>query len=149
MKLLEHSFGHLFVHITLFSGFALLIPSMTIALEKNTSPWLASPLFFGLCSLLVLVSIALLYQLKQSVPSVLRTLGATMFIPGVLTTISQVVDLRSNTLTTGFSILDSVSSFYISHSAPEAVEVAAAYLAIGGMLYWTGTALKTAKEKLF
>jgi hypothetical protein len=79
----------------------------------------------------------------------MRSIGATMFIPGAFTTISQVVDLRSNTLTTGFSILDDITQFYISHSAPEAVEVAAAYLAIGGMLYWTGTALKSAKEKLF
>ena len=149
MKLLEHSFGHLFVHITLFSGFALLLPSMTSALEQHTKPWLASPIFFAVGSLLVIVSIAILYQIKQSVPNVLRTLGATMFIPGALTTVSQVIELRSNTLTTGFSILDDVTQFYISHSAPEAVEVAAAYLAIGGMLYWTGTALKSAKEKLF
>lgn len=153
MRLVHHSIGHIIVHLTLFTGFAMLVPAIALALEENTTPWLASPLSFGAGSILIIASILILFEVKESISSMLRSLGITMFIPGVITTLSQVLNipslLRSTGTLTGFVILNDISQFYIEHAAPKVIEVAAAYLAIGGMLYWLGTQMKTVKEKIF
>ncbi|PIN75021.1 hypothetical protein COV18_04655 [Candidatus Woesearchaeota archaeon CG10_big_fil_rev_8_21_14_0_10_37_12] len=150
MKIVHHTAGHLIMHLALFAGFALLQPSFVAALEASTSPWNASPHYFWIGVILVLVSAFVLYRLKETIPDTLKAMGATVFIPGGLTLIFGFVtldELLGMSSISGNFAVQSMAEWYVSHSVPTIMSVAAAYLFVGGMLYWAGHKIQTVKDK--
>ena len=148
MKILRHTFTHVFVHLALFTGCALLIPAIAAALEQEevqvTAPFLGGVL-------LMLVSAFFLYQIKESVPGLLQGLGTIIFMPGVLSVLFSLLNidvLFESTGITGNVVIEPVARYYIDHSVPAILSVAAVYMAVGGMLYWTGHMMEKAKDKL-
>ncbi len=151
MRILRHTTHHVLFHLGLFAGFALLIPVVSKALETSVEPWKVAPeTFFG-GAMLVLISAFLLYRVKESVPDLLQSLGFAMFIPGGLNVISSVFNVKEfitqKPTMTGFAVIQPVAEFYIVHSVPDVLSVAAVYLFVGGMFYWVGLKMNQAKNK--
>ena len=150
MKVVHHAVSHVLIHAALFSGFALLVPTVSAAFEQKTSPWVASPnVFFG-GVMLVIVSAFLLYRVKETLADTLKTLGMTIFLPGALSVVSSVLtfqDLFSAKGISGMTVVKPVAEYYVSHSVPTVLSVAAVYLLIGGVLYWTGNKMNQIKNK--
>jgi len=150
-KLVHHASHHILIHLGLFAGFALLIPVMTNALENHASPWELSPeVFFG-GIMLVIISAFLLYRVKESFPGMLQSLGGTIFIPGAINVISGIFNVKdflvSQSGLTGMTVMKPVADFYMTHSVPAVLSVAALYLFVGGTLYWVGHKLQCVKDK--
>lgn len=150
MKVVHHAVSHVMIHAALFSGFALLVPTVSAAFEQKVSPWVASPnVFFG-GMMLVIVSAFMLYRVKESVSSTLKSLGITIFLPGALSVVSSVLtfrDIVEGSGISGMSVVRPVADYYVSHSVPTVLSVAAVYLLIGGVLYWTGNKLDRIKDR--
>ena len=150
MKVVHHAVSHVLIHLALFSGFALLIPVIGSALESDSTPWVASPsVFFG-GIMLIIISAFLLYRVKESISGTLQSLGAAIFIPGALSVITAVIDLKDflkGSKIAGLSVVEPVADYYISHSVPVVLSVAAVYLFVGGTLYWVGNKLQRFKDK--
>ncbi|HLF54744.1 MAG TPA: hypothetical protein VI612_03420 [Candidatus Nanoarchaeia archaeon] len=149
MKILHHTVGHIFVHAAMFTGCALLIPVATSALDGNSS-WASSSFIGGV--LLILVSGFFLYRIKESTSGLLQGLGGMMFLPGALNVLLSVLNIESlfdsANIITGMAFIEPVTKYYISHSVPSVLSVAAVYMAIGGTLYWVGTKLDNFQSKL-
>lgn len=150
MKVVHHAVSHVLIHLALFSGFALLVPSVGAAFEQGVSPWVASPnVFFG-GMMLIIVSAFMLYRIKESVASTLQSLGITIFLPGALSVVSSVLtfrDLFENSGISGMSVVQPVADYYVTHSVPTVLSVAAVYLLVGGLLYWAGNKLDRIKSR--
>ncbi|RMD57609.1 hypothetical protein D6825_03475 [Candidatus Woesearchaeota archaeon] len=150
MRFIKHSAHHVLIHLSLFSGFAVLIPITTQAFEKSMKPWVVSPSIFTAGTMLILISALMLYRVKNSLSGVLQSLGYTIFIPGAISLLSGVMelnDLLEGSSITGLSVIKPVAEYYIHHSVPTVLSVAAVYLFIGGVLYWLGSKLDNAKRK--
>ncbi len=149
MRILHHTVGHVFIHLALFTGCALLIPVATSALEGDVS-WASSSFFGGV--LLILVSAFFLYRIKESTSGLLQGLGGMIFLPGALNVLLSVLNIEalfeSANGITGMTFVEPVAKYYISHSVPAVLSVAAVYMAIGGTLYWIGTKLDNFQSKL-
>ncbi|MBI4146676.1 hypothetical protein HY489_05060 [Candidatus Woesearchaeota archaeon] len=151
MRIVHHASHHILIHLGLFSGFALLIPVITKAFEQNAKPWILEPsIFFG-GVMLVIISAFLLYRVKENMPDVLQSLGAMIFLPGAINVISGVINihdfLTTKTSLSGMAVVKPIAQFYVEHSVPSVLSVAAVYLFIGGMLYWIGYKMQRVKDK--
>lgn len=150
MNILHHATSHVIVHIALFSGFALLVPTVSAAFEQGTSPWVASPNIFFAGTVLVFISAFMLYRIKESASGMLQSLGANIFLPGALSVLGSVLSLQellSGNSITGMAVVKPVAEYYVNHSVPTMLSVAAVYLLIGGALYWVGNKMETVKSK--
>lgn len=150
MQFIRHSFYHVLIHLALFSGFAILIPVITKAFETQAKPWAVSPSIFGAGMMLVAVSAVMLYRMKEDIPHVLQSMGATIFLPGAISLLSGILsfkDLLTDSSISGLAVVKPVAEFYIEHSVPTVLSVAAVYLFIGGMLYWLGHKFQQARDK--
>ena len=150
MNLLHHATSHVIVHIALFSGFALLVPTVGAAFEQGTSPWVASPNVFFAGTVLVFISAFMLYRIKESASAMLQSLGANIFLPGALSVLGSVLsiqDVISGNGITGMAVIKPVAEIYVHHSVPTLLSVAAVYLLIGGVLYWIGNKMDSVKSK--
>ena len=150
MQVVKHTFTHLFVHLALFTGCALLIPIITTAIETESAPLFSAQFLGGI--LLILISAFFLYQMKESIPGLLQSLGSMIFLPGALNVLLSTLNVEnlfnSAKGITGMSFMEPVATYYISHSVPTVLSVAAVYMAVGGVLYWTGHKVDTVKSKL-
>lgn len=150
MKAVKHTVHHVFIHISLFTACALLIPVVSAWLNKESLSSSAGIITASV--LLIVVCVVMMYNMKESVPEVLRSFGAMIFLPGMLNVLFSVFSVddffRSNHNMTGMAVLQPVAHFYIEHSVPSVLSVAAVYMAIGGVLYYTGCLFDKAKKKL-
>lgn len=151
MRIVHHTTHHVLFHLGLFAGFALLIPVITKALETTQEPWKIAPeTFFG-GVMLIVISAFLLYRVKESLPDLLQSLGFAMFLPGGINVVSSVFNVKEfiaqETSITGLAVVQPVAQFYVEHSVPSVLSVAAVYLFVGGMLYWVGLKWNQAKNK--
>jgi len=148
MKILRHTFIHVFVHVALFTGCALLIPVITAAVEQEEV--LVSSQFLG-GILLVLVSAFLLYRIKENFPALLQSLGKIVFLPGALNVLFTFLNVDNMFETakgiSGMMVVEPVARYYIGHGVPTVLSVAAVYMAVGGVLYWTGHTMDKVKDK--
>ena len=151
MRFIHHTVYHILFHLGLFSGLALLVPVMTKAIDEQTSPILLSPSVFFAGFMLVVISTFLLYLAKGNLQGLLKSLGTTMYISGTLTVLTGMLDIVhiTNTATfTGSVVLSTLTEFYVHHSAPSVLSVAAVYLAIGGLMYRIGLKIENVKDRL-
>ncbi len=151
MRIVKHTIAHFFIHLVLFTGFALLVPVMTAAWDTKTPPWqVATPVFIA-GALLIVVSAFLLHRMKESVPEVMQSLGQMMFIPGAFNVLfsffSSEKFFASLRGITGGAVIEPAAKFYISHSVPTILSVAAVYMCVGGILYWVGRKIADAKDR--
>lgn len=151
MRLVKHTIGHFFIHLALFAGFALLVPVMGDAWDKQAAPWTVSPNQFWGGAMLVLICIFLMYRLKESISDVLQSLGQMMFIPGALNVLFSFFNadkvftaLRG---ITGGAIIEPAAKFYVGHSVPTIMSIAAIYMCIGGIVYWIGRKMDDVQDK--
>ncbi len=150
MRIVKHTFTHVFVHLALFTGCALLIPIITNAVEQEATPLFSAQFLGGI--LLILVSAFFLYQMKESFPGLLQSLGSMIFLPGALNVLLSILNVESlfNSAKgiTGMSFVEPVATYYLSHSVPAVLSVAAVYMAVGGVLYWTGNKMDNIKDRM-
>ncbi|MEM3154473.1 MAG: hypothetical protein QW165_02800 [Candidatus Woesearchaeota archaeon] len=150
MKVVRHTAMHVFVHVALFTACALLIPVVSSAFD-GTSEWKESHATITASVLLIIVCVYLMYKLKESVPDVLRSFGGMIFLPGALNVLLSMVNFESFFSSaqnvTGMAFVAPAVKFYIEHSVPTIMTVAAVYMAIGGTLYWTGHIIDKVKDK--
>ena len=146
MKVVKHTFYHFLVHLALFTGATLLIPVITSAVDNKGVPWVLSPVTFFGGIMLVMISAFLLYKVKRSVPALIQSFGAMIFLPGALNVLFSVLDINdlfnSASGVAGMSFIKPATEFYIHHSVPALLGVAASYMAIGGVMYWMGLKLR-------
>jgi len=150
-RLVHHASHHILIHLGLFAGFALLIPVMSNAFDQKVVPWVLAPsIFFG-GMMLIVISAFLLYRVKESFSGMLKSLGVTIFIPGALSLLTGVLNitdvLKANSSVTGMAVIGPVAEFYVSHSVPTILSVAAIYLFVGGVLYWVGNKMQAVQDK--
>lgn len=149
MKAVKHTVQHVFVHIALFTACALLIPVVSAWLNKESLAASASILTASI--LLIIVCVGMMYKMKESVPEVLRSFGSMIFLPGMLNVVFSVFSVEdffhSSQNVTGMAMLQPVAHYYIEHSVPSVLSVAAVYMALGGLLYWAGTVIDRTREK--
>lgn len=150
MKVVHHTAVHVFVHIALFTACALLIPVVSSAFD-GTSAWKDSQSTITASILLIIVCVYSMYRMKDSISDVLRSFGGMIFLPGalsVLFSLFQVDHLFSSAQNmTGMAIVEPAVRFYIDHSVPTIMSVAAVYMAVGGALYWTGALIDKVRDK--
>lgn len=151
MRVIHHTTHHVLFHLGLFSGFALLVPVITKAIEQSVRPWTIAPETFYAGVMLVIISAFLLYRVKERFPDLLKSLGFAMFIPGGINVISGIINindiLAQKPSITGLAVVKPIAEFYVHHSVPSVLSVAAVYLFVGGLLYWIGIKLDAAKSK--
>lgn len=151
MRFVKHTIGHFFIHVVLFAGFALLIPVMSDAWDQQAAPWTVAPSIFAGGVLLVVVSAFLMYKMKESVSDVLQSLGQMMFIPGALNVLFSFMNadkfFTSLRGLTGGAIIEPAAQFYISHSVPTIMSIAAIYMCVGGIIYWIGRKMDDVQDK--
>lgn len=152
MKVVKHTAGHIFVHLALFTACALLIPVVSSAVDSQENVWLASPAIVTASALLIVVCVFLMYRIKESIYGMLQSIGAMIFLPGALNVVFSVFNVNdffaSGNGITGMAVMKPVAEFYIHHSVPTILSVAAVYMAIGGALYWTGHMWEKTQDKL-
>jgi hypothetical protein len=150
MKVVHHTAMHVFVHLALFTACALLIPVVSSAFD-GSSAWKESQSTIMASVLLIIVCVYLMYKTKDSVPDVLRSFGSMIFLPGALNVFLSMFKVEnffaSAQNMTGMAIVEPAVRFYIDHSVPTIMSVAAVYMAVGGTLYWTGTIIEKFREK--
>lgn len=150
MKVVKHTVWHVFVHVALFTACALLIPLISTAIDGG-SIW-GSPAVLTASLLLVIACVSLMYRMKESVSGVLQSLGGMIFLPGMLNVVLSVFNadefFKSESAVAGMAVLKPVAKFYIDHSVPTILSVAAVYMAFGGAMYWTGQLIDKTKNKL-
>ncbi len=150
MKVVHHTAVHVFVHIALFTACALLIPVVSSAFD-GTGAWKDSHATITASVLLIIVCVYSMYRMKDSIPDVLRSFGGMIFLPGALSVMFgmfKVDHLFSSAQNmTGMSIVEPAVRFYIDHSVPAIMSVAAVYMAVGGALYWTGSLIDKVRDK--
>lgn len=152
MKVVKHTAGHIFVHLALFTACALLIPVVSAAVDSKENVWLSSPAIVTASALLIIVCVFLMYRIKESIYGMMQSIGAMIFLPGALNVVFSVFNindfLASGNGITGMAVMKPVAEFYIHHSVPTILSVAAVYMAIGGALYWTGHMWEKVKDKV-
>jgi hypothetical protein len=150
MKVVRHTAMHIFVHVALFTACALLIPVVSSAFD-GTSAWKESHATITASILLIVVCIYLMYTLKESIPEVLRSFGGMIFLPGALNVLFSMINFESffssTQNVTGMAVVAPVLKFYIEHSVPTIMTVAAVYMAVGGVLYWSGNIIDKVRSK--
>lgn len=150
MKVVRHTAMHIFVHVALFTACALLIPVVSSAFD-GTSAWKESHATIMASILLIVVCIYLMYTLKESVPEVLRSFGGMIFLPGALNVLFSMINFESFFSSaqnvTGMAVVAPAVKFYIEHSVPTIMTVAAVYMAVGGVLYWSGNIIDKVRDK--
>lgn len=150
MKVVNHTAMHVFVHIALFTACALLIPVISSAFD-GTSEWKESHATITASVLLIIVCVYLMYKTKESIPEVLRSFGSMIFLPGALNVLFSIFKpdslFSSAGNITGMAIVEPAVKFYIEHSVPTIMSVAAVYMAVGGVLYWTGNIVEKFTSK--
>ena len=148
MKLIRHSFHHIIIHLALFSGFALLVPAITQAVNEEVSPWTVAPTAFFAAVMLVVTSLVLLRQIKESMPELLQSFVKMLFLPGALSVVFSVLQAESLNVLSGYSVLSPAFEFYVYHSVPTVLSVAAVYMCIGGVTYWIGHKIENAQYRV-
>lgn len=152
MKVVKHTLWHAFVHMALFTACALLIPVVSAAVDRGESVWASSTATITASALLIIVCVYLMYKIKESISGMMQSIGAMIFLPGALNVLFSIFDindfLASGEGITGMAVMKPVAEFYIHHSVPTILSVAAVYMAIGGALYWTGHMWEKAKGQL-
>lgn len=149
MRFIKHTANHLLIHLALFSGFAILVPVMTQSFEKSLAPWAVSSSIFSAGMMLILVSVIMLYKVKETVPDTLLSAGTTIFLPGALSLVSGIVNFHAfeDSSITGLAVIQPIADFYVHHSVPTVLSVAAVYMFIGGILYWVGHMFQKVKDR--
>lgn len=150
MKVVNHTAMHIFVHLALFTACALLIPVVSAAFDgKNV--WHDSHAVITASVLLIVVCVYLMYKAKESVSEVLRSFGSMIFLPGALNVLFTLFKpdsfFHSAQNMTGMAVIEPAVMFYIEHSVPTIMSVAAVYMALGGVLYWTGNIIERARDR--
>lgn len=176
MRFVKHTAVHIFVHLALFTALAMLIPIVSVWLAQDTSAISTTNetinettlleedelVSQGLSSgqkntlaasiMLIIVSVIFVYRIKESLAGMLKSIGAMVFLPGALTVIFTVFspDRFMNFIanTNWLSLLLPIIDFYIHHSVPGVISVAAVYMMIGGFMYWIGNIMISSKHNL-
>jgi hypothetical protein len=150
MKVVRHTAMHIFVHVALFTACALLIPVVSSAFD-GTSEWKESHATITASVLLIVVCVYLMYKMKESVPDVLRSFGGMIFLPGALNVLFSMFSFEnffsSAQNVTGMAVIAPAVKFYIEHSVPTIMTVAAVYMAVGGVMYWSGNIIDKVRNK--
>jgi len=144
MRVVKDTILHVFVHIALFTALALLIPVVSARINKEAS-WVANANTLTASILLIIICVVMMYKIKQSTIGVFKSLGGMMFLPGFLAVFFGIFSAEKIVTSiqniTGAAIVQPVADFYIRHSIPSVLSVAAVYMAVGGAIYWIGNLL--------
>lgn len=142
-KIITHPAVHLGAHVGYFSGLTTLLPIFGRAWERNIAPWVVSPTGFYIGLGLIGLSILLLARITKTSFKLLRVLGWTMIIPGVLAIVFSLFGETSfwtfmQDKITGFSFIEPGARWLVHHSVPNAAFMGAAYIFVGMFLIWLG-----------
>lgn len=139
---------HAGAHVGYFSGLSMLLPILADAWEKSVKPWVVSPNGFWIAFGLVFLSIMLLGWLAGSINKLLRGLGWTMLIPGVLAILfasfgqANVYNFAEQNIA-GFATYEPVVDWVVEHAVPKVAYIGGVYVLVGVVLIWIGRKLRS------